>query len=102
MRIKYSELRRDYTLDYEFEGETVIVTYNDEITDEFDFSKLEEGDKFEGVDTEIPVKIFKSAKREDGELKIELYKPYSAEIAQEVMKKGDDGFPFSRDWQEVG
>lgn len=105
MIIKYSELRRDYTLDYEFDGEIITATYEDDeetTTDTFDFSELEEGDRLIDVDTEIPVKIINSAERIDGELRIKLMKPYGAEIAKEVTKKGDDGFPFSRDWQEVG
>ena len=104
MQIKYSEIRRDYTLDYKFKGETVIVTYSDneqELTDEFDFSQLEEGDEFQSVETEIPVDIFKSVERIDDELEIVLYKPYDYETAQEVMEKGDEGFPFDRGWQEV-
>lgn len=105
MQIKYSEIRRDYKLDYEFSDEVITITYEDAeeiITDEFDFSKLEEDDKLVDVESDIPVKVIKSAERIDGEVKVELMKPYGNEVAKEVMKKGNKGFPFSRDWQEVG
>ena len=103
MKIKHSEIRRDYTLDYKFEGEIVTVTYEDDketITDEFDFSQLQEDDKIVDVETDIPVRVVKSAEIVGGEIEVELMKPYGANIAQEIMNGGD--FPFSRNWQEVG
>ena len=105
MQIKYSEIRRNYTLDYNFTGETITATYTDDeqtITDTFDFSQLQEDEKLVDVNTDIPVKVIQSAERVDGEMKVILMKPYGADIAKEVMQKGDEGFPFSRDWQEVG
>lgn len=104
MKIKYNEIRREYTLDYSFQNETITVDYSDDnqtITDTFVFSALEEGDEFRGVNTDIPVNIFHSAKRINDELEIELIKPYGLEIAKEVMAKGDAGFPFSREWQVI-
>lgn len=103
MKIKLSELRRKYTLDYVFNNETITATYDDGeqvIEDTFDFSNFE-GELVE-VNTDIPVRIIKSAERVDGEMKVELMKPYGKEIAQEVMQNGESAFPFSRDWQVVG
>ena len=104
MQIKYSEIRREYNLDYEFAGEVVTATYTDDeqtITDTFNFSQLAEDEKLVDVNTDIPVKVIQKAERINGEIKVILMKPYGADIAREDMLKGDAGFPFSRDWQEV-
>lgn len=104
MQIKYSEIRAEFALDYTFEGEVITATYtggNQTITDTFDFSKLQEDEQLVEVISDIPVPVIQSAERKNGELYIILTKPYGADVAREVMLKGDAGFPFSRDWQEV-
>ena len=75
MKIRYIPQRNDANLEYSFEGEKVIAVYNN-ITDEFDFSHFEEGDKadVQNIKTTLPINPIISAKREDGELKIELLK----------------------------
>lgn len=113
MQIKYSELRRDYTLDYSFSGETITATYSDDaqtITDTFDFSAFAEGDEFQGVDTDIPAKdeIIKSAERIAGVLYIELLKPYGENAKWEEDENEilyvtlENSKTFHNDWQEVG
>jgi len=76
MKIRFIPQRNDNTLEYQFDGEKVIATYNGEITDTFDFSVLQEGDKadVQNIKTTLPINPIISAKREDGELKIELLK----------------------------
>ena len=75
MQIRYIPQRNDNTLDYQFDGEAITATYNGE-TDTFDFSILEEGDKadVQNIETALPVNPIISAKRENGEVKVELLK----------------------------
>ena len=75
MKIRYIPQRNDGNLEYSFEGEKVIAVYND-ITDEFDFSHFEEGDKadVQNIETTLPVNPIISATRENGEVKVELLK----------------------------
>lgn len=104
MHIKYSEIRADYSLEYEFQGEVITATYTDEnqtIIDTFDLSQLGEDEQLVEVISDIPVPVIQKAERKNGELYIILTKPYGADIAKQVMLKGEEGFPFIRDWQEV-
>ena len=75
MQIRYIPQRNDNTLEYQFDGEVITVTYNGE-TDTFDFSILEEGDKADAqnIETTLPVNPIISARRENGEVKVELLK----------------------------
>ena len=66
---------------YEFNGETITAKYikNGKVdkesttqTDTFDLSVIEEGDKFEGVETDLPIDVIVDAYREDGELFVKL------------------------------
>ena len=83
MKIIYTLRGNNYNDDiaYEFEGEIITAKYiengkidaeNSIQEDTFDFSVLEEGDKFVGVETDLPVDPIVDAYREDGELYVKL------------------------------
>lgn len=94
MRIKFIPQRNDNSLEYQFEGEKITATYNN-ITDEFDFSHLEEGDKadVENIETTLPINPIISAIRQDGELRVKLLKFHGN------LQAGAE-YP-NTDWQEV-
>lgn len=75
MLVHYSPQRNNNSLEYQFIGEKIIATYND-ITDEFDFSVLKEGDKADiaNIQTTLPINPIISAIRQDGELRVKLLK----------------------------
>lgn len=104
MKYKYSEIKREYTLEYIFNGEVITVTYDDDeqfIKDTFDFSTLQEGDEIADVNTDIPVKVIKSAEKVDGELKVILFKPYNLSRDERIEQYDIGNLPFSIDWQVV-
>ena len=93
-----------YTLDYEFEGETITCTYQDDeqtIKDTFDFSNFTESDELAEVNTDIPVRVIKSAERVDGEMQVVLFKTYNMNKKERIEKYGYGNLPFSTDWQVV-
>ena len=66
---------------YEFDNETITAKYitNGKVdaesttqTDTFDLSVIEEGDRFEGIETDLPIDPIVDAYREDGELYVKL------------------------------
>jgi hypothetical protein len=72
MRMKYSPRRADGQLTYEFDGEVITATLNEQ-TDTFDFSTLPDGEaQVELIETVLPENPIRSAKRVDGELYVEL------------------------------
>lgn len=75
MQIRYIPQRNDNNLEYQFDDEVITATYNGE-TDTFDFSILEEGDRadVQNIETTLLVNPIISAKRENGEVKVELLK----------------------------
>jgi hypothetical protein len=95
MRIKFIPQRNDNSLEYQFDGEVITATYNGEITDTFDFSHFEEGDKadVQNIETALPVNPIISARRENGEVKVELLKYHGN------LQAGAE-YP-NTDWQEV-
>lgn len=95
MRIRYIPQRNDNTLEYQFDGEVITATYNKEITDIFDFSILEEGDKadVQNIETTLPVNPIISATRENGEVKVELLKYHGS------LQAGAE-YP-NTDWQVI-
>ena len=83
MKIIYSQMINNYNDDiaYEFDNETITAKYitNGKVdaesttqTDTFDLSVIEEGDKFEGIETNLPVDVIVDAYRENGELYVKL------------------------------
>ena len=104
MKIKFSSLKRNYTLKYEFDNETITCTYKDNeqtVTDNFNFSNFTENDELAEVNTDIPVKVIQSAERVNGEMKVELFKTYNINKEERIEKYGYGNLPFSTDWQEV-
>ena len=83
MKTIYTMRGNNYNDDiaYKFDGETITAKYitNGKVdaesttqTDTFDLSVLEEGDKFEGIETDLPVEPIVDAYRENGELYVKL------------------------------
>ena len=83
MKIIYTLRGNNYNDDiaYEFDGETITAKYitNGKVdaesttqTDTFDLSVIEEGDKFEGIETNLPIDVIVDAYRENGELYVKL------------------------------
>ena len=102
MKIIYTLRGNNYNDDiaYEFDGETITPKYiengkvDKESTsqeDTFDLSVLEEGDRFEGVETDLPVDPIVDAYREDGELYVKLaWMPLK--VADRLKKFGDKSY----------
>jgi hypothetical protein len=91
MQIKYSPQRSDETIVYSYAGDVITCTYGG-ATDTFDFSGLPDGEAGK-VETTLAVNPIVSAKRVNGELRIELLYFHGPDASQEVL------FP---NWQEVG
>ena len=87
-------------LEYKFDGETITAKYiengkvdaeNSIQEDTFDLSVLEEGDRFEGIETDLPIDVIVDAYREDGELYVKLaWMPYP--IADRLKMFGDKSY----------
>ena len=93
-----------YTLDYEFDNETITCTYQKDdqtITDTFDFSNFSVSDELAEVNTDIPVNPIQSVERKDGELYVELKKTYNMNKKERIEQFGYGNLPFSTDWQVV-
>ena len=112
MKIIYTIRGNNYKDDivYEFDGEIITAKYmeNGKIdaekttqTDTFDLSVLEEGDRFEGIETELPIDVIVDAYREDGELYVKLAW-MSLKVADRLEKFGDKNYRVNvMDYEEV-
>ena len=102
MKIIYTLRGNNYNDDiaYEFDGETITAKYitngkvDEESTtqiDTFDLSVIEEGDMFEGIETNLPVDVIVDAYREDGELYVKLaWMPLK--VDERIKKFGDKSY----------
>ena len=112
MKIIYAIRGTNYKDDiaYEFKGETITAKYitNGKVdaesttqTDTFDLSVLEEGDRFEGVETDLPIDVIVDAYREDGELYVKLaWMPLK--VADRIEKFGDKSYRVNvMEYEEV-
>ena len=102
MKIIYTLRGTNYNDDiaYEFDGEIITAKYikNGKVdaesstqTDTFDLSVIEEGDKFEGVETDLPIDVIVDAYREDGELYVKLaWMPLK--VADRLEEFGDKSY----------
>ena len=85
---------------YEFENETITAKYIENgkteaesttQTDAFDLSVLEEGDRFEGIETDLPIDPIVDAERRDEELYVKLaWMPLK--VADRIEKFGDKSY----------
>ena len=112
MKIIYTLRGNNYNDDivYEFECETIAAKYitNGKIdaesttqTGTFDLSVLEEGDRFEGIETDLPIDVIVDAYREDGELYVKLaWMPLK--VADRIKKFGDKSYRVNvMEYEEV-
>ena len=102
MKIIYTLRGNNYNddIEYEFNGETITAKYikNGKVdaesttqTDTFDLSVIEEGDKFEGIETNLPIDVIVDAYRENGELYVKLaWMPYP--VADRLKMFGDKSY----------
>ena len=102
MKILYTLRGSNYNddIEYSFDGETITAKYitNGKVdaesttqTDTFDLSVIEEGDKFEGIETDLPIDPIVDASREDGELYVKLaWMPLK--VADRIEKFGDKSY----------
>ena len=102
MKTIYTVRGNNYNDDivYEFDGEEITAKYiengkidaeNTTQTDTFDLSVLEEGDRFEGIKTDLPINPIIDAYREDGELYVKLaWMPLK--VADRIEKFGDKSY----------
>ena len=102
MKAIYTMRGNNYNDDiaYEFDGEEITAKYitNGKVeaesttqTDTFDLSVLEEGDEFQGVETDLPIDPIVDAERKDGELFIKLaWMPLK--VADRLKKFGDKSY----------
>lgn len=91
MKIKYSPQRSEERIEYIFEGERIIATFNGD-SDTFDFSDFPDG-YAENIETTLPVNPIVSAERIDGELHVELLNFIGEDATEE------ERFPT---WQVIG
>ena len=86
---------------YDFDGETITAKYitNGKVDaesttqeDTFDLSVLEEGDRFEGIKTDLPIDVIVDAERKkDGELYVKLaWMPLK--VTDRLEKFGDNSY----------
>ena len=112
MKIIYTLRGNNYNDDiaYEFENETITAKYitNGKVdaestteTDTFDLSVIKEGDKFEGVETDLPIDPIIDTYREDGELYVKLaWMPLK--VADRLEKFGDKSYRVNAmEYEEV-
>jgi hypothetical protein len=104
MQIYLSPIRADQKLTYQFSGETITATYNNQ-TETYDLSFIEEGQKIRPVEYDesgnetihipsiLPIHPIISAKRENGVLYVELVN-FIGRNASHAER-----FP---EWKEVG
>ena len=102
MKTIYTMRGNNYNDDiaYEFQDETITAKYitngktdaeSTTQTDTFDLSVLEEGDRFEGIETDLPIDVIVDAYREDGELYVKLaWMPLK--VADRLEKFGDKSY----------
>ena len=102
MKIIYTLRGNNYNDDlaYEFDGEIIKAKYitNGKVdtesttqTDTFDLSVIEEGDKFEGIETDLPVDVIVDAYRKNGELYVKLaWMPLK--VDERIEKFGDKSY----------
>ena len=83
MKVLYTLRGNNYKDDiaYEFDNEVITAKYitdgkvdakSTTQTETFDLSVIEEGDRFEGVETDLPIDVIVDAYRENGELYVKL------------------------------
>ena len=95
---------------YKFDGETITAKYitNGKVdaerttqNDTFDLSVIEEGDRFEGVETDLPIDPIVGAERKDGELFVKLaWMPLK--VADRIEKFGDKSYRVNvMEYEEV-
>lgn len=70
MMVFFSPCRSDEKIEYQFNGEKIIATFDGQ-TEEFDFSDMPDG-VLESVESDLPVNPIIEAKRENGELSVVL------------------------------
>ena len=112
MKVIYTLRGNNYNDDiaYEFDGETITAKYitNGKVDaesttqeDTFDLSVIEEGDRFEGIETDLPIDVIVDAYREDGELYVKLaWMPLK--VADRIEKFGDKSYRVNvMEYEEV-
>ena len=83
MQVLYTPQRSDYSLEYLFEGEKIIVTINGK-TDTFDFTDFPDG-RLEDIQTSLPINPIVSSERKDGELFVKLLYYHGKDAKQEEL-----------------
>lgn len=91
MKIKFSPQVHSEKIQYNFQGDSITATYQDQ-TEVFDFTDIPNGILTE-VETNLPINPILSAKKEDGVLYVELLNFIGEDATEE------ERFP---DWKEVG
>ena len=112
MKIIYTLRGNNYNDDiaYEFDGEEITAKYiengkvdaeNSIQEDTFDLSVLEEGDRFEGVETDLPIDVIVDAYREDVELFVKLaWMPLK--VDERIKQFGDKSYRVNvMEYEEV-
>ena len=100
----------DIVYDIDVENEIITAKYitNGKVdkesttqTDTFDLAVLEEGDKFEGIETDLPIDLIVDAYRENGELYVKLaWMPLK--VAERLEKFGDKSYRVNvMEYEEV-
>lgn len=81
MKIKYSPIRSDKKIEYEFENNKITAIINGE-SDTFDFSEFTDG-KAVNIETSLPVNPVLLAERRVGELYVELVNYINEDATEE-------------------
>ena len=83
MKIKYSpQVGNQFEIQYSITGETITATINGE-TDSFDLSVITEDNRFNGYETNLPLKPICTAFRNADGLHVELFKQIDVDATRE-------------------
>lgn len=112
MKIIYTLKGNNYNdeIAYEFDGEIITAKYitNGKVdaesttqTDTFDLSVIEEGDKFQGIETNLPIDVIVDAYRENGKLYVKLaWMPLK--VKDRIKRFGDKSYRVNvMEYEEV-
>ena len=112
MKVLYTMRGNNYNDDiaYEFDGETITANHitNGKVdkesttqTDTFDLAVIKEGDRFEGIETDLPIDPIIDAYRKDGELYVKLaWMPLK--VKDRIKKFGDKSYRVNvMEYEEV-
>lgn len=84
MQVLYSPQRNDSVIDYEFQNDTITVTYQGQ-SEMFDFSTMPDGTVVNEIETSLPINPIVRAERTDGVLSVVLLKFHGKDATENEL-----------------